>query len=190
MINIAVFASGSGTNAQKIMEYFDNHPHIRVSLILSNKSDAQVLLRASNFFIPTFIFDRDTFYNSEKVLIVLKEKNVSWIILAGFMWLVPENILTSFENKIINIHPALLPKFGGKGMYGMKVHEAVVIAKENESGITIHYANAHYDEGNIIFQAKCFIDKNETADSLSEKIHLLEHKYYPTIIEKTILENQ
>ncbi len=190
MINIAVFASGSGTNAQKIMEYFDNHPHIKVSLVLSNKSEAQVLLRAANFFIPTFIFDRDTFYNSEKVLNVLKENDVTWIILAGFMWLVPENILTGFENKIINIHPALLPRFGGKGMYGMKVHEAVVLAKEIESGITIHYANAHYDEGNIIFQAKCLVDKNETADSLAEKIHQLEHIHYPQIIEKTILENK
>ena len=189
MINIAIFASGSGTNAQKIMEYFDNHPEIKVSLVLSNKPDAPVLLRAANFFIPTYIFDRQNFYTGDEVLNILKEHNISWLVLAGFMWLVPENILLSFPNKILNIHPALLPKFGGKGMYGMKVHEAVISAGETESGITIHFANASYDEGQIIFQAKCSVGKNDSPASLAEKIHQLEHAHYPQAIERTILGN-
>ena len=187
MINIAIFASGSGTNAQKIMEYFNNHPSIKVRLVLSNKGDAPVLLRAANFMVPTYVFDREIFYNTDSVPNKLKENEISWIVLAGFMWLVPENILKYFENKIINIHPALLPKFGGKGMYGMKVHEAVVRAMEAESGITIHFANAHYDEGNVIFQAKCNLATHETAESLAEKIHHLEHTHYPKVIEKVLL---
>lgn len=189
MNNIAIFASGSGTNAQNIIEYFKLNKKAEVSCILSNKEDAYVLQRAKMYNITTRIFNRKELYETGEVLDFLTENGISWIILAGFLWLVPENIVDKFTNRIINIHPALLPKFGGKGMYGMSVHRAVIDAKENETGITIHYVNRKYDEGNIIFQARCKVNKTDTPELLAEKVHKLEYKHYPAIIEKVIVDS-
>jgi phosphoribosylglycinamide formyltransferase-1 len=188
MDKIAIFASGSGTNAQNIIEYFRTKKTAEVSYVLSNKKDAYVLTRAQNYNIPVRTFDRHEFYETDRILNFLKEKGIGWIILAGFLWLVPENIVDSFTNRIINIHPALLPKFGGKGMYGLKVHKAVLDNKEKETGITIHYVNKKYDEGNIVFQTKCRVYKSDTPESLAQKVHKLEYKFYPEIIEKLIKE--
>ena len=183
---IAVFASGSGTNAEKIFEYFRDNPQTEVALLLSNKKDAPVLARAKKFDIPFLVFDRATFYDTNNIPDLLLEKNIDLIVLAGFMWLVPPSLVAAFPDKIINIHPALLPKYGGKGMYGGFVHQAVVAAKEKESGITIHYVNENYDEGNIIFQGKCFVDPDDTPETLAVKIHNLEHKYYSKVIENIL----
>jgi phosphoribosylglycinamide formyltransferase-1 len=189
MEKIAIFASGSGTNAQNIIEYFITKKTAEVTCVLSNKKDAYVLKRAENFNIPVRIFDRHEFYETSDILNFLNEKGIKWIILAGFLWLVPENIVDSYTNRIINIHPALLPKFGGKGMYGLNVHRTVIENKEKETGITIHYVNKIYDEGNIIFQTKCMVDESDTPETLAEKVHKLEYKYYPEIIEKLIIES-
>jgi phosphoribosylglycinamide formyltransferase-1 len=186
MKNIAIFASGSGTNAQKIIEYFSTVKSAKVSLILSNKADAFVLERARKFSIPTLVFDRDDFYKSDKVLRVLLDNDISLIVLAGFLWLVPEKVLDHFPGRVVNIHPALLPDYGGKGMYGSRVHRAVIENGEKESGITIHYVNSRYDEGDIIFQAKCEVKPDDSPESLAERIHRLEHKYYPLVIDKLI----
>ena len=189
MNKIAIFASGSGTNAQNIIDYFKTKETTAVSYILSNKKDAYVLTRAQNFNIPVRTFDRHEFYETDEILNFLTEKGINWIVLAGFLWLIPENIVDSFTNRIINIHPALLPKFGGKGMYGLNVHRAVLENKEKETGITIHYVNKIYDEGNIIFQTKCKVDEADTPESLAEKVHKLEYSYYPEIIEKLIIDS-
>lgn len=189
MKKIALFASGNGTNVQQIAEYFKNNNNVKIELIIVNKKDAYVRQRARDLGIEDIYFNREDFYNSNKVLDILKEKKIDFIVLAGFLWMVPQNILDNFPNSIINIHPALLPKYGGKGMYGHHVHEAVITNKEKESGITIHYVNDHYDEGQIIFQAKCEIMPNDTADDLAEKIHLLEKEYFPKIIE-SVLESK
>jgi len=186
MINIAIFASGSGSNAQRIAEYFENYSDIIINRIYSNKKDAYVLERATNLNIPSTIFNRNDFYQSDQILDNLRKENTDLIVLAGFLWLVPDNLLKNFKNRIINIHPALLPKYGGKGMYGSKVHEAVIANKEPESGITIHIVNEEYDEGEIIFQGKCTIEKGETPTSLAKKIHELEYKYFPVIIEEQL----
>jgi phosphoribosylglycinamide formyltransferase-1 len=185
LINIAIFASGSGSNAQKIAEHFVNHSDIKIKLILSNNPAAFVLERAKNLNIQISIFNRSSFYNSEEVLDVLAANQIDFIVLAGFMWLVPHYLIKAYPDKIINIHPALLPKYGGKGMYGDHVHKAVAEAGESESGITIHFVNEHYDEGNIIFQAKCNV-KNDTPEQIAAKVHALEYEYYPMIIEKCI----
>lgn len=190
MKNIAIFASGSGTNAQKIIEYFSTAKSAKVRLILSNKADAFVLERARKYSIPTLVFDRDDLYKSDKVLRALLEHDISLVVLAGFLWLVPENILDNFPGRVINIHPALLPDYGGKGMYGSRVHRAVIANREKESGISIHYVNSKYDEGDIIFQAKCEVRPDDSPESLAERIHGLEHKYYPRIIDKLISEAQ
>ncbi len=189
MEKIAILASGSGTNAQNIIEYFRIKKTAEVTCVLSNKKDAYVLKRAENFNIPVRIFDRYEFYETNEILSFLKEKGINWIILAGFLWLVPENIVDSFTNRIINIHPALLPKFGGKGMYGLNVHRAVIENKEKETGISIHYVNRKYDEGSIIFQTKCRVDESDTPETLAEKVHKLEYRYFPEIIEKLIIES-
>ena len=154
MNNIAIFASGSGTNAENIMRTFQNHPFIKVKLVLSNKKDAKVLDRAKKFNVKTLVFNKEEFYSTDIVLQNLLQEQISFIVLAGFLWLVPEKMLRLYPNKIINIHPALLPLYGGKGMYGDKVHEAVIGNHETESGITIHYVNSEYDRGEIIFQAR------------------------------------
>ena len=186
MKNIAIFASGSGTNAENIIQYFKKNEKIEVKLVLSNKKDAYVLERAKNHNIPVIVFNRDTLYNTDDLIIILKEFSIDLIVLAGFLWLMPDNIIKTYPNKIINIHPALLPKYGGKGMYGMKVHETVINNNEKESGITIHYVNEFYDEGKIVFQTKCPVDETDTPDSLAEKVHELEYEYFPMIIEKLL----
>lgn len=184
--NIAIFASANGSNAEQIIAYFKNNNVINIALILSNNPDAYVLQRAKNHNISSFIFTKKELNESDIVFNKLKEFKIDFIILAGFMIKVPDNILNAYSNRIVNIHPALLPKYGGKGMYGMNVHNAVIESKDKESGITIHYVNEHYDEGSIIFQAKCNIDINDSPESLAEKIHKLEHQYFPVIIEKVI----
>jgi phosphoribosylglycinamide formyltransferase-1 len=185
---IAIFASGSGTNAERIMFHFKDHESATVSLVLSNKKDAKVLERAAKFGVPTRIFSRQEFYETDLVLNHLLDMEINFIVLAGFLWLVPENLLKAFPDRIINIHPALLPKFGGKGMYGSRVHEAVLEAGEKESGITIHYVNPKYDEGQIIFQAKCKVEPGDNAESLASKVHELEYKYFPKVIENLIIK--
>lgn len=186
MKNIAIFASGEGTNAQNIIDYFKFSDTIRVKVVVSNNPQANVLNRAKKEGVPTILINRESFYNNNKVIEQLKEFKIDTIILAGFLWLIPENLITTFSGKIINIHPALLPKYGGKGMYGMKVHEAVIKEKEKESGISIHYVNNEYDKGEIISQHTCTIDSSDTAQTLADKIHTLEKEFFPRTIEKMI----
>jgi phosphoribosylglycinamide formyltransferase-1 len=183
---LAIFASGSGTNAEQIMLRFQKYPQIEVGLVLSNKADAFVLERAKKFSVPSKVFNRQQFRETREVLDLLSDHRISHIVLAGFMWLMPENIIRTYPNKIINIHPALLPKFGGKGMYGHHVHEAVCAAGEKETGITIHLVNEKYDEGKILFQASTPLDAKETPDTIAEKVHALEYKHYPEQIEKWV----
>lgn len=180
---IAIFASGSGSNAQKIMEHFKYATSAEVALVLSNNPEAYVLQRADNFEIPSHVFDKKTFFQTEEIVNLLKSLEIDIIVLAGFLWLVPENLLKAFPNKIINIHPALLPKFGGKGMYGDRVHQAVLDAGEEEHGITIHFVNEHFDEGEIIHQAKFKVDPADTLEILKFKGQQLEHQYFPKVIE-------
>ncbi|MBQ2397861.1 MAG: phosphoribosylglycinamide formyltransferase [Bacteroidales bacterium] len=187
MKRVAVFASGSGTNFQQICEYFNQKNNdIKIELLVVNKANAYVVERAKQLNVKSQYFNREDFYYSDRVVECLKENQIDFIVLAGFLWLIPDNILKEYPNKIINIHPALLPKYGGKGMHGHHVHEAVIAAKEQESGITIHYVNEKYDEGNIIFQAKCSITPEDTADSLAEKIHLLEKEHFPKVIDSLL----
>ena len=183
---IAIFASGSGSNAQKIMEQFKRSNDIEVVLILTNNPDSFVLQRADNFEVPSHIFDRKEFYGSDKTVTLIKNLNVDLIVLAGFLWLIPQNLLKAFPNKIINIHPALLPKFGGKGMYGLKVHEAVIAAGESESGITIHYVDEKYDHGKIILQVAFRIEKGDDLKMLKFKVQQLEHHHFPKVIESLL----
>lgn len=183
---IAVFASGNGSNMQRIAEYFNETKTAQVSLVCCNKPDAFVLQRAENLGIPSFVFTKKELSDGTTVLNKLKQHNIDFIVLAGFLLLFPSDIINAYPNRIVNIHPALLPKYGGKGMYGSNVHEAVIKAKETESGISIHYVNEHYDEGDIIFQAKCSVEPNDTAETLAEKIHKLEYEFFPKIIEQEI----
>ncbi|MGK7392159.1 MAG: phosphoribosylglycinamide formyltransferase [Candidatus Cyclobacteriaceae bacterium M2_1C_046] len=185
-INIAIFASGSGSNAEEIIKYFRGINDINVKLILTNRPDAYVVKRAEKYNIDHVLFTRKDFYETGKVLEVLKENSIDFMVLAGFLWLIPTNIINRYSNKIINIHPALLPKFGGKGMYGASVHEAVKAAKEKETGITIHYVNESYDEGNIIFQAHCPVFPEDSVEDIQKRVHALEYEHFPSIIEKTI----
>lgn len=180
---IAIFASGSGSNAQKIMEHFKRSNDAEIALILTNNPDAYVLQRADNFEVPSHIFDRQEFYQSDKIVQLLKNLNTDLVVLAGFLWLVPDNLLKAFPNKIINIHPALLPKYGGKGMYGEKVHQAVLADGEQESGITIHFVNEAFDEGEIIHQAKFKIEKGDDLKMIKFKVQQLEHQHFPKVIE-------
>jgi len=186
MKNIAIFASGSGTNARNIAEYFSHHEDIRVSLILANKPDAYVLERAKLLGIPSVVFNRMDFYESDRVLEILYEHHIDYIILAGFLWFIPENILRAYPRRIINIHPALLPKHGGKGMYGDKVHQSVIQAGDKRTGISIHFVNDHYDEGEIIFQDSFEIQPDDTAESIAQKVHALEYKHFPRVIEEVV----
>ena len=188
MKNIAIFASGSGTNAENIIKYFSNRNSAKVALVLSNKRDAYVLKRAAKLDVPSMFFDREEFYSSETVSDHLRKFNTDFIVLAGFLWLVPSGILTAFRRRIVNIHPALLPAYGGKGMYGDKVHWSVLMNKEKESGITIHYVNEIYDNGDIIFQARCPVLPGDSPDSLAHRVHDLEYRHFPVIIERLILE--
>ncbi|UOB19251.1 phosphoribosylglycinamide formyltransferase [Abyssalbus ytuae] len=188
MKRIVIFASGSGTNAENIIQYFKKKGNAKVVAVLANKKDAKVLERANNHKISSLYFNRFAFYEADVILTLLQSINPDLIVLAGFLWKLPENIIHAFPNKIINIHPALLPKFGGKGMYGMHVHNAVVKNKEKETGITIHYVNENYDEGNIIFQAKTKVIPADTPEDIASKIHLLEYEYFPKTIEKLLNE--
>jgi phosphoribosylglycinamide formyltransferase-1 len=187
MIKIAIFASGSGSNAERIVEFFNAKDEIEVSLILTNNPTAGVIERAQRLNIPVVIFNKKVFSKTDKIVEMLQLQSIDWVILAGFLWLVPKNLIKAFENRMINIHPALLPKYGGKGMWGHHVHEAVVANKEVETGITIHYVNENYDEGKIIFQAKCAVTETDSAEEVAQKIHLLEYQYFPEIIYKEIL---
>ncbi|RPD91231.1 phosphoribosylglycinamide formyltransferase [Aureibaculum marinum] len=189
MKRIVILASGSGTNAENIIKYFQKSKEVIVTQVLSNKKDAKVLERCERLNISNFSFNRDDFFNTDKVLNVLKN-NADLIVLAGFLWKIPEKIINAFEGKIINIHPALLPKYGGKGMYGDFVHKAVINNKEKETGITIHYVNENYDEGAIIFQAKVKVDAQDTFEDVAKKVHQLEYEHFPRVIEKVILNNQ
>lgn len=180
---IAIFASGSGSNAQKIMEHFKRSNDAEVALILTNNPDAYVLQRADNFEVPSHIFDKREFYQTDKIVQLLKNLNINLVVLAGFLWLVPDNLLKAYPNKIINIHPSLLPKFGGKGMYGDKVHTAVLEAKESESGITIHFVNEAFDEGEIIHQSKFKVEKGDDLKMMKFKVQQLEHQHFPKVIE-------
>ena len=186
MRKIAIFASGNGTNAENIAEYFSKNEKIKVALIVSNRANAGVHERARRLGIPSLTLPKADFIAGEPVLQVLREYRIDFVVLAGFMCLVSEPLLRAFPNRIVNIHPALLPKFGGKGMFGHHVHEAVVATGEKESGITIHYINEQYDEGQIVFQASCPLIPEDTPDTVAAKVHALEYRYYPQVIEQII----
>lgn len=184
--HIAVFASGTGSNAKKIIEHFASHPQIKISLIVSNKPTAKVLQIAANNKIPSIVIEKEKFFKGNGYVDELKSAGINFIVLAGFLWKVPQQLLHRFAGRIVNIHPALLPKYGGKGMYGDFVHQAVIAAKEKQSGITIHFVDEQYDHGKTIFQATCNIEENDTPETLAQKIHELEHRYFSEVIEKTI----
>ena len=186
MTRIAIFASGSGSNAENIIRYFSDNKSVKVVLVLSNKSCSGALIRAQLHNIPTFIFTKDDLNERTKVHDVLKDYNASMIVLAGFLLKIPLYIIEAYPNSIINIHPALLPKFGGKGMYGMNVHKAVVENNEQKSGITIHYVNENYDEGDIIYQAQCDIDEHDLPEDVKRKVQALELCHFPSVIESII----
>ncbi len=186
MTSIAIFASGNGSNARKIIDYFRDHDDIAVRLVISNKADALVLAAARAEHIETKIVERSYFYETEQLLTALRDRNIDFIVLAGFLWKVPRYLVQAFERKIVNIHPALLPNFGGKGMYGSHVHEAVKASGVTQTGITIHYANENYDEGDIIFQATCAVLQSDTAADIARKVLELEHRYFSKTIEEVI----
>lgn len=187
--NIAIFASGSGSNAENLIQSFLNHPTISIKIIFSNNPKAYVIERAKKWQLPLIIFNREEFYNTDIIIKELVKFNIDYIVLAGFLWLIPVNIISKYTNKIINIHPSLLPKYGGKGMYGLKVHEEVVRNKDSTTGITIHLVNENYDDGLVLFQENIEVIATDTAEIIAEKVHELEYKYLPTIVEKTILGN-
>ena len=189
MIRIIIFASGSGTNAQNIIQYFKKNKKIKIIAVLSNNKNAKVLEKAKNLGIKSKVFTRNEFHETNIILQYLKEK-ADFIVLAGFLWKIPEKIIDEFPKKIINIHPALLPKYGGKGMYGMNVHRAVIENKEVKTGITIHYVNKNYDEGVIIFQKEVTLSSEDTPETVAEKIHQLEQDNFPKIIEKLIMQEK
>lgn len=186
MKKIAIFASGRGSNAHRLVQHFKGHTVAEITLIASNKPNAPVLNMAREQGIATLIFNKKKFYDKKSVIPELTSAGIDFIVLAGFLWLVPKKIIEYYPKRIINLHPALLPKYGGKGMYGMKVHQAVRTANEPETGITIHYVNEEYDEGNIIFQARCPVEKNDNPEDIAQKIHRLEHKYLPIITERLV----
>ena len=190
MKKIAIFASGAGSNAEKIIQHLKESDKVEIAFILSNKEEAKVLQIAKNNNINAIYMNRDSFNNEQLLLALLNEHQVSHIILAGFLLLIPSFLVMQFPHRIINIHPSLLPKFGGKGMYGMNVHKAVIEAKEEFSGITIHEVNQEYDKGKIIFQAQCPVEKEDTPESLASRIHTLEHKFFPSIIEEFVLNQE
>ena len=188
MINLAVFASGAGSNAENIIEHFNHHPAVRVVLIVCNKQGAGVIDIAKNAAIPYMLINKEIFFRGNAYLPDLQKAGIQWIILAGFLWKLPAALLAAYPGRIINIHPALLPNYGGKGMYGVFVHQAVLDAKESQSGITIHYVDEHYDHGDVIFQASCPVEKEDSPETLAAKVHRLEHHHYPKIIEQVVLD--
>jgi phosphoribosylglycinamide formyltransferase-1 len=185
MTHLAIFASGAGSNAENLIRHFENHARIHISLVLSNCHDAPVLQRAEKLGVPTCVFDKTGFYHTNTVLQKLQDYHIDYIVLAGFLWLVPGNLLAAFPQRIINIHPALLPKYGGKGMYGMRVHRAVAANADKETGITIHRIDAEYDRGEILFQARCAVLPHDTPETIAAKVHELEYRYFPEIVEKS-----
>jgi phosphoribosylglycinamide formyltransferase-1 len=187
MKRIVILASGSGTNAEQIIKYFYYHESITVAAVFSNRADAGVLQRAHKYGIPAVVFSRTDLYEEKRVEQLLRDFGADLIVLAGFLWLIPEAIVKQYPNRILNIHPALLPRYGGKGMYGNKVHKAVIADGEKESGITIHYVNKHYDKGDIIHQETCPVSEGETPETLAAKIHRLEHEAYPSVIESVAM---
>mgnify|MGYP000866444211 FL=1 len=189
MKRIVIFASGSGTNAENLIRFFQNNDNVEVIQVLSNNPHAKVLDRAKNLNISVLSFNRTAFSKSNHILDILKSYEPDLIILAGFLWKFPEFILNEFPNKVINLHPALLPKFGGKGMYGMHVHNAVIEHKESKSGITIHYVNENYDEGAVIFQAKFDVLSSDSAENVAAKVHLLEMEHFPKVVNSLLFQN-
>lgn len=181
-VNIAIFASGAGSNAQKIIDHFTGSQTVTIALIACNKPAAGVLSIAAKHNIPVLLIEKERFFAGDGYIPELQKQHIHFIVLAGFLWKIPSSLIAAFPKKIVNIHPALLPKYGGKGMYGSKVHEAVIAAGEKESGISIHYVDELYDHGEIIFQASCPVDQNETPGSLAQKVHVLEHAHYPGVI--------
>jgi len=186
MNNIAIFASGSGSNAENLIRYFRTHPSGRVEMVLTNRPGAGVIARARALGVETVVFDRSKFYDTNEITGLLLERGIDFVVLAGFLWLVPGHLLDGYRGRVVNIHPALLPRYGGKGMYGRHVHEAVIASGDRESGITIHHVNQRYDEGDIIFQAKCPVEPGDTAESLASRVHELEYAHFPVVVEKLL----
>ncbi|NBC83716.1 MAG: phosphoribosylglycinamide formyltransferase [Bacteroidetes bacterium] len=190
MNKVAVFASGSGTNAENLVNYFSNHESIRVALILTNKPDAGVIERAKKLDVPCIVFNKTMFRDEKYIPGVLQNQHIDWIVLAGFLWLVPSYLIKAFPGRIVNIHPSLLPKYGGKGMYGQYVHQAVLDNNETETGITVHYVNNEYDRGEVIFQKKCAVLPDDNPESLASRVHQLEYDCYPKVVESLILNKK
>lgn len=190
MQTLAIFASGAGSNARKIIEHFKDHPSIQVGLVVSNKPSAGVIEIAREHSIPVLIIEKEKFFRGDAYLDELKKNHIDFIILAGFLWKIPQALVDVFRNRMVNIHPALLPTYGGKGMYGNFVHEAVIAAKDKESGISIHFVDEHFDHGDLIFQARCPVMEDDTPQSLAARIHQLEHAHYPAVIEKLVLNSK
>lgn len=188
---IAIFASGSGTNAENLIKYFKDKLNLaQIVLVLTNNKNAGVINKCKKLAVPVFILNNSHFENTENLINLLKKNKVDWIVLAGFLRKINPHLIAEFPKRIINIHPALLPKYGGKGMYGHFIHEAVVAAGEKESGITIHFVNENYDEGSIIFQVQCMLDKNENATTLAAKIHDLEQRHFPVVLEQLLQKEE
>lgn len=186
MKRIAIFASGSGSNAENIANYFSESNEVEISLIVTNNPQAGVIQRARKLHIPVVVFDRKTFYESDRILELLLNQGIDLIVLAGFMMLIPASLVAAFPSRMVNIHPALLPKYGGKGMYGHFVHEAVVAAGETESGITVHFVNEFYDEGNVIAQFPCALSPGDSPEDVATKVQKLEHEHFPKIVEEVL----
>lgn len=186
-VNIAIFASGQGSNARNIINYFDGHAIIQVSLLLSNRLQSGIPDISKENNIPFNIFNREEFYHTDEVWKILDAYKIDFIVLAGFLWLVPEAMIRRYPDRIINIHPALLPKYGGKGMFGMNVHQAVIAQNEPNTGITIHLVNEEYDKGRVLFQATSKVDKDDTPEDIAHKVHQLEYEFFPKVIEEYIL---
>jgi phosphoribosylglycinamide formyltransferase 1 len=186
MKNIAILASGEGSNSLKIIEHFRGSTKAQVALMISSRGDAPVVEKAMLAGVPVMVLGNKKEFTKPAFTAFLKKQKIDLVVLAGFLTLLPDHLIKAFPNRIINIHPALLPKHGGKGMYGKKVHEAVLAAREKESGISIHYVNERFDEGEVIFQAKCAVDANDTPETLSRKVHALEHEHYPKVIESLL----
>ena len=187
-IRLAVFASGSGSNAENIFNYFSSNKNVEIAIIISNKADAYVHKRAERLGIASLTMSKSDLSDSEKMLSLLRKYQIDFIILAGYLLRIPIGLIEVYPNRIVNIHPALLPKFGGKGMYGDRVHEAVVEAGEKESGITVHYVNEHYDEGDVVFQAKCPVLEKDSPNTVASKVHALEYKHFPSVIDRILRE--
>lgn len=186
MKRIAILASGSGTNAENLIRFFRTHPAGRVKIVLTNSPGAGVIQRSEDLNVETVVFGKEQFYEKDEIVDLLIEREIDLIVLAGFLWLVPPRLIRAFRGRIINIHPALLPRYGGKGMFGSRVHKAVLESGDAESGISIHHVNQDYDEGRIIFQAKCEVKEGDTPETLAVRIHHLEYEHLPKVVEKLL----